>query len=90
MENVWVIKDYGENYISLRENSKGKYFVRYNGIASGFSFYKDENVAKQKLIILTSEFDDNFSLELIDLNSIPKGERIDNGKNWFIYRNKCK
>ena len=75
-----MIKDYGGNYISLRENSKGKYFIKYDGITSGFSFYEDKNVAEQKLKILISEFDGNFSLELINLNAILKGKRIDNVK----------
>lgn len=78
MKKIWIIKDTDGRFVSLRENNSGKYFVKYDGIASGFSFYEDKNVAEQKLKILTSEFDSNFLLELTDLNSIPEGKRIDN------------
>jgi len=78
MKKIWIIKDTDGRFVSLRENNSGKYLVKYDGIASGFSFYEDKNVAEQKLKILTSEFDSNFLLELTDLNSIPEGKRIDN------------
>jgi hypothetical protein len=75
-QSVYVIRDGEGNYISPRQTKKGWYYVAFTGIVTGFTFYASVEVAQKEMDALNG-LGDNFYLDIIDLNSIPRGKRVD-------------
>lgn len=67
-EMVWVIKKDG-----LFVNPKFR--ALFSGYTSGFTFYNNEETAKDKLDKLGG-LNDGYYIEYINLKNIPKGKRI--------------
>ena len=72
---VYVIKNGEEEYIAPRKTNVEWYFVAYSGDCEGFTFYTNENTAKKEMNQL-NRIGNEIYLEYIDINLIPKGERL--------------
>lgn len=65
---VWVIRDEGGNFITFFQ---GNYFM-FSGICPGFTFYDNEETAKQEW----KQLNKDFLLDYMKFCDIPKGKRL--------------
>ena len=77
-KDVWVIQDTNGNFISFQRTKKGVvYYLKFSGIATGFSSFNNEDVAKEKINVLTKKYGNIFTLKCVNSENIPRGKRID-------------
>lgn len=77
-KDVWVIQDTNGNFISFQRTKKGDvYYLKFSGITTGFSSFSNEDVAKEKIILLNSKYGNIFTLKCVNSENIPRGKRID-------------
>ena len=74
-EMVYVIKDVTGSFISPKATKRGWYYLKYSGIADGFTCYKNKQIMLHKLNHLNN-LGNNFNWEYVNLKLIPKGKRI--------------